>query len=243
MLVDIKIHSAFTDFFPNLCLKADIKKYMDVPYYLGSIHPRFKNYAKAIDNGDCQEGYAILDKNLKIVCDQDLFIKSAKSDDTFYVVPAIVGGGGKRGNMLLMAALAVALPGIGSMMSGGTFGAAYGSLTTGAGLMSGGGIVPHVAGEVAGASLGSAFSTIGINAGLALVTSLFTERPGDIKQTDQNIRSNDMFGSLQNTIDSGVPIPLIYGMHRVTGQLISGYLDTVDHGKEDIITVGSRFTT
>ena len=52
-----------------------------------------------------------------------------------------------------------------------------------------------------------------------------------------------MFGSLQNTIDSGVAIPLIYGMHRVTGQLISGYLDTVDHGKEDIITVGSRFTT
>ena len=92
MLVDIKIHSAFTDFFPNLCLKADIKKYMDVPYYLGSIHPRFKNYAKAIDNGDCQEGYAILDKNLKVVCDQDLFIKSAKRDDTFYIVPAIVGG-------------------------------------------------------------------------------------------------------------------------------------------------------
>ena len=85
--------------------------------------------------------------------------------------------------------------------------------------------------------------SIGINAGLALVTSLFTERPNDIKQTDQNIRSNDMFGSLQNTIDSGVPIPLIYGMHRVTGQLISGYLDTVDHGKEDIITVASRFTT
>ncbi|MDC3305056.1 hypothetical protein OAV13_00890 [bacterium] len=242
MLVNIKIHSAFTDFFPNLCLKADVKKYMDVPYYLGSIHPRFKNYAKAIDNGECQEGYTILDKNLKVVCDQDLFIKSAKSDDTFYVVPAIVGGGGKRGNMLLLAALAVALPGIGSMMAGGSFTAGYGA-ATGAGLMSGGGIVPHVAGEVAGASLGSAFSTIGINAGLALVTSLFTERPGDIKQTDQNIRTNDMFGSLQNTIDSGVPIPLIYGMHRATGQLISGYLDTVDHGKEDIITVGSRFTT
>ena len=189
-----------------------------------------------------------MDKNLKIVCDQDLFIKSAKSDDTFYIVPAIVGGGGKRGNMLLLAALAVALPGIGSMMSGGSFAAGYGAATaTGAGLMSGGGIVPHVAGEVGmssfGASLGSTFSTIGVNAGLALVTSLFTERPKNIKQTDQNIRTNDMFGSLQNTIDSGVPIPLIYGMHRVTGQLISGYLDTVDHGKEDIITVGSRFTT
>lgn len=247
MLVNIKIHSAFTDFFPNLCLKADVKKYVDVPYYLGSIHPRFKNYAKAIDNGDCQEGYAILDKNLKIVCDQDLFIKSAKSDDTFYVVPAIVGGGGKRGNMLLLAALAVALPGIGSMLGGGTFAAGYGTAAT-AGIGSTGLGSPailgaEIAAPVATGGLTSAFSTIGINAGLALVTSLFTERPGDIKQTDQNIRTNDMFGSLQNTIDSGVAIPLIYGMHRVPGQLISGYLDTVDHGKEDIITVGSRFTT
>ena len=238
MLVDIKIHSAFTDFFPNLCLKADIKKYMDVPYYLGSIHPRFKNYAKAIDNGDCQEGYAILDKNLKVVCDQDLFIKSAKKDDTFYIVPAIVGGGGKRGNMLLLAALAIAAPGVGSMLSGGSFLGGYGA--AGASVASTIGMAaPKV---VPGMAL-SIGQSIGINAGLALVTSLFTERPNDIKQTDQNIRSNDMFGSLQNTIDSGVPIPLIYGMHRVTGQLISGYLDTVDHGKEDIITVGSRFTT
>ena len=238
MLVDIKIHSAFTDFFPNLCLKADIKKYMDVPYYLGSIHPRFKNYAKAIDNGDCQEGYAILDKNLKVVCDQDLFIKSAKRDDTFYIVPAIVGGGGKRGNMLLLAALAIAAPGVGSMLSGGSFLGGYGA--AGASVASTIGMAaPKV---VPGMAL-SIGQSIGINAGLALVTSLFTERPNDIKQTDQNIRSNDMFGSLQNTIDSGVPIPLIYGMHRVTGQLISGYLDTVDHGKEDIITVASRFTT
>lgn len=238
MLVDIKIHSAFTDFFPNLCLKADIKKYMDVPYYLGSIHPRFKNYAKAIDNGDCQEGYAILDKNLKIVCDQDLFIKSAKSDDTFYIVPAIVGGGGKRGNMLLLAALAIAAPGVGSMIGGGTFLGGYGAVGTSVATTLG--MAAPAAGTGMALSIGQ---SIGINAGLALVTSLFTERPNDIKQTDQNIRSNDMFGSLQNTIDSGVPIPLIYGMHRVTGQLISGYLDTVDHGKEDIITVGSRFTT
>jgi predicted phage tail protein len=211
---------------------------MDVPYYLGSIHPRFKNYAKAIDNGDCQEGYAILDKNLKVVCDQDLFIKSAKRDDTFYIVPAIVGGGGKRGNMLLLAALAIAAPGVGSMISGGSFLGGYGAVGTSVATTLG--MAAPKAGVGMAMSIGQ---SIGINAGLALVTSLFTERPNDIKQTDQNIRSNDMFGSLQNTIDSGVPIPLIYGMHRVTGQLISGYLDTVDHGKEDIITVGSRFTT
>ena len=52
-------------------------------------------------------------------------------------------------------------------------------------------------------------STLAVNAGLALVTSLFTQSPESIKSTDQAVRANDMFGSLQSTISSGTPIPLI----------------------------------
>ena len=57
-------------------------------------------------------------------------------------------------------------------------------------------------------------STLAVNAGLALVTSLFTQSPESIKSTDQAVRANDMFGSLRSTISSGTPIPLIYGLHR-----------------------------
>jgi predicted phage tail protein len=238
LLVTINIHSAFKNLFSNLQLKADINKYADIPYYLGSLHPHFKNYVKAIDNGECFEGYALLDSNLNPIKDQDLFIKAAKQDDVFYVVPSIVGGGGKRGNMLLLAALAIAAPGIGSMIGGGTFLGGYGAVGTS--IASTVGMAAPTAGTGAALSIGQA---VGINAGLALVTSYFTSKPDDIRQTDQAVRANNMFGGLQNTIDSGTPIPLIYGMHRLTGQLISGYLDTVDHGRDDVITVESRFST
>lgn len=224
MLVNIKIHSAFKDLFLDTNLKADIKSYADIPLYLGSMHPKFKDYANSISQGVCQEGYAFLDKNLTVITEQDLFIKKAKPDDTFYIVPAIVGGGGKRTRSLLMIA-AVAAGGY-FLMSGAAAGAAGGSAAA--------------AGGTGGLFGGGFAATLGVNIGLALVTSLFTKRE-KIKEVDQNIRANDMFGGMINTINSGTPIPLIYGMHRAAGQLISGYLDTVDHGKDDTITVQSRF--
>lgn len=239
MLVSIHIHSAFSKLFPNLTLKADIKNYADITYYLGSMHPRFLRYAKAIEQGECQEGYALMDKNFKLISDQDLFIKTAKKDDVFYLVPAIVGGGGGRGTkrLLQFAAIATAAyfaaPYAAQFFSSSGAVAADPLLTTGTAQMST---------STLGSSLGISAGTLAVNAGLAVVTALFTQRP-DIRSSDQNIRTNDMFGSLQNTVDSGTPIPLIYGLHRVPGQLISGYLDTVDHGRSDNITVASRFTS
>jgi len=225
LLVDIKIHSAFKDLFLNTELKADIKTYADIPLYLGSMHPKFRNYANYISQGMCEEGYAFLDKNLTIITEEDLFIKKAKAGDTFYIVPAIIGGGGKRTRQLLTFA-AVAAGGY-FLLSGAAAGAA-GSAAA--------------AGGTGGLFGGGFATTLGVNIGLALVTSMFTKRE-KIKEVDQNIRQNDMFGGLVNTINSGTPIPLIYGLHRVAGQLISGYLDTVDHGKDDTITVQSRFST
>lgn len=221
MLTKIKIHSAFKNIFSQSEYTADLTRYGDLPFYLGSMHPKFRNYANSIHTGECQEGYSLLDKTLTVVEEEDLYIKKIKQDDVFYVVPAIVGGGGKRTTTLLaVAALGVATGGFGLGL-----GATTGTVATGSAF-----------------SFGSFASTLGVNIGLALVTSLFTKRE-KIKETDQNIRQNDMFGGLQNTTNSGTPIPLIYGMHRVAGQLISGYLDTVDHGKSDTITVASRFET
>ena len=253
MLAKIKIHSAFKSLFTELEYTADFKKYADILYYLGAMHPRFQRYAKAIEHGQCQEGYALLDKNLKPISDQDLFIKSVKSDDVFHIVPAIVGGGGKRTQKLLTyAAIATAAyfaaPYVmGAFAGGGGSSAVAASGYTGTTVGAEAGRTAAFSstlggGSAASAGLGISAGTLAVNAGLALVTMLFTQRQ-DIKQTDQNVRSNDMFGGLQNTISSSTPIPLVYGLHRVPGQLISGYLDTVDHGRDDNITVQSRFTT
>lgn len=132
--------------------------------------------------------------------------------------------------------------------------AGVGTGTTAAGsagaMASGSGVVPHVAGEIgasqlgaSGFSLGSMGTTLAVNAGLALVTSMFTKKPSDIKRTDQNSRQNNMFGSLKNTIDSGTPIMLNYGLFRVAGHFVSGYLDTTDHDASASITVQEKFDT
>ena len=50
-----------------------------------------------------------------------------------------------------------------------------------------------------------------------------------------------MFGSLKNTTSSGTPIPIHYGLMRVSGQFLSGYIQTNRHGKSDQVNVGAEF--
>lgn len=237
MQTKIKIHSAYKNIFNEKEYSADLEKYADILFYLGSMHPKFKKYADAILRGECQEGYAILDKELNPVSDQDLFIKTIKPNDEFYVVPAIIGGGGKRMNKLVQYALIAT-----AVVVGGS--AIVGALSTGGGTAVTTGAAVETGTAASGGFSAISASTLAMNAGLALVTALFTRRPEiSSGNKDSAVRQNNMFGGLQNTIESGTPVPLIYGMHRMSGQLISGYLDTVDHGKDDEITVQSRFTS
>ena len=57
------------------------------------------------------------------------------------------------------------------------------------------------------------------------------------KPSEENTRQNDMFGSLTNSTASGTPVPLNYGLMRVAGQLISGYVLSVGHGKTQNLNV------
>lgn len=239
MLTKIKIHSAFTHLFSECEFIADLKTYDDIPRYLGSMHPRFARFVKRIYNEQTQDGYLILNKNLQAITDQELFIKRIKEEEQFYVVPAIYGGGGKSMKTLVTLAAVAATGYIGftaltAATAATTTSAAVGSAAVGAAGATG-------STAAAAAGLGSFGTTLAVNAGLALVTSLFTQKPESLTSRDQQVRQNNMFGSLQNTIDSGTSIPLLYGQHRVAGQFISGYIDSIDHGKNDDITVLEQF--
>ena len=144
MLTKIKIHSAYKNIFSQSEYTADLTRYGDLPFYLGSMHPKFRNYANAIHTGDCQEGYSLLDKNLNVVQEEDLHIKKVKPNEVFYVVPAIIGGGGKRTTaMLAIAAIGIATGGFGMIGAGAATGAtaaagsgfAFGSFAQTLGLM------------------------------------------------------------------------------------------------------------
>ena len=78
------------------------------------------------------------------------------------------------------------------------------------------------------------------NIALSLVTSIFAKKPKKM-DTDQSTRQNGMFGNLTNTMESGTPIPLQYGLVRVAGQMLSGYIDSDQHGKTDVVKVEDKF--
>ena len=73
---------------------------------------------------------------------------------------------------------------------------------------------------------------------------MFTKSPAARqaqKTTESTTRDSGMFGSLTNSSESGTPIALIYGQHRVGGQFLSGYISSIDHGSGDPISIGEQF--
>ena len=96
----------------------------------------------------------------------------------------------------------------------------------------------------AGAGGLSFMQTMGLNIGMSILGAMFTKSP-QVKQqqktTESSVRDNGMFGSLTNSSESGTPIALIYGQHRVGGQFLSGYISSISHGSGDPISVGAQF--
>jgi predicted phage tail protein len=216
VLIKVKPHSSFASIFSDKEYSIDITVYADIIFYLNSMHPRFINYIRQQYANKSEESYVFLDKNLKIINLDEMMMRKAKDNDIIHIVPAIVGGGGKRGGLLAVLAIAavfIALP----MLAGAA--AAGAAAPVGASVAASGGL----AGAIAGSPL---LTNLVINIGLAMLTSLFSTKP-----KEETTRQNDMFGSLTNSVASGTPIALNYGMVRIAGQLISGYIDTTKHGK------------
>lgn len=83
----------------------------------------------------------------------------------------------------------------------------------------------------------------GVNLALSSVLELLMKQPKpDSPSLDSTQRQdNSLFGALTNTLDTNQAISLNYGMIRVPGQFISGYIKTINHGKDDTVQVGDFF--
>jgi len=243
MFVTIKISPTFKDYFNDLEYQVDVSSYYDIEFYLRSVHTYFGNYIKQIQNGQSQEGFTYLDKNLKVIERQSFPLKKIKDGDIIYLAPVICGGGGKRGFIfaaVAVVALAFMLPA--APMAPGMMTAMYGSV----------GAAPTTLGGSLLSSMGMAFSGMpsfvqGILGNLALsaIGALFTSKPKGkpIQETkDSGTRSeNNMFGSLQNSTTSGTPVSVNYGLMRVAGQFLSGYILSTQHGQSESPTVQAIF--
>lgn len=240
MLATLKIHSAYHKFFDKTEYTADFNNYHDILFYLQSMHSRFNSYIRQLTN-NTDESFAFLDKDLNVVPIDSFHIKHIKEGDTIYLAPLIVGGGGKRGTFLLLIAAAFAAPMImGALSAGGTSAAMVGveGSSFAVGSQAGGGFFSSM--SSAFAKMPSLARSFLGNMALSVVTSLFAKKPKKM-ETDTSTRQNGMFGSLTNTMESGTPIALQYGTIRVAGQMLSGYIDSDEHGKNDVVNVEDKF--
>lgn len=53
MLITLKPHSTFKEFFTEKEYKVKINSYYDIEFYLQGAHPRFKHYISKIKQGEC----------------------------------------------------------------------------------------------------------------------------------------------------------------------------------------------
>lgn len=224
MLIKVRPHSTYNKYFSSSEIEVDVYTYYDLFLYLKSMQPKFVQYLKEQESIGVEEGFTFLDKKLNILKTEELMLRKAKQGDVVYIVPAIVGGGGKRG---LLAAFAIfslftlfPLAGLGAA-GGGAVGATGGAAS---GFF--GGI------RSIWAAIPTQLQGIVLNVGLGALASLFSKQP---KQ--EQTRQNDLFGSLTNSTASGTPIALHYGQVRVAGQMLSGYIKSVEHAKSDTISV------
>ena len=234
MIVAIKPHSTFKKYFNGADLEADLECYADIIDYLRSMHTRFSKYIHIQANTGIQETFTILDKNLRELTNEELYMRRPHKGDVLYIVPTIIGGGGKRGAGALIAAAALVffLPAI--LASAGVAGVA--SAGVAAGTSAAVGALPMLGGLTTVAGFAS---TVGLNLALMGVSMLLAPKTPETPPS----RDNNAFGSLVNTTNSGIPVALHYGLDRVAGQLISGYTKTIPKADSVTLTIAEVLGT
>lgn len=243
MLINLKIHSTFSNYFDESVYKFDASVPNDILSYLDGVHPRFRKYMKQVEANVVDESFAFVDEKMRVISRDAFHLKAFKDDETVYLAPLVAGGGGKRGLFFLAIFAAVAAPAIFAAAGAGGAGAAAGGLGLSPGAM--GGALPAT-GTSGGffsafAKLPSFATSMLGNIAMSFISKMFTKKPKNDVQEESAVRENGMFGSLKNSTQSGTPIALHYGLIRVSGHLLSGYLDTEVHNKSKIVKVRDFF--
>lgn len=196
----------------------------DIKDALVVLFPKIRRYIRQISAGTLRENLSLITSDGTILNRQDYYTNKIESKE-LTLVPIIAGSGGKGLGIILGIVLIAA-----AFFSGG------GSLAL---LGSAGG-----SGFVGSTSILGGLTTAGglLKMGIGLVLSGLMQmlmKPPEMKGPSDTAqrRNNDMFDALENTTDPSTSIPLIYGMPRVAGQMLSGHVETISHGESDTIYV------
>ena len=202
-----------------------INDLMDLRNSLEHLFPQLGIHIKRIRCGlNSRENIALVNKNKRVLDRDDYLIgKLRKTDTHFYIVPLFLGGGGKGTTQLILGAALIAL-----------------SLS---GVLPAAGALPGILSSI---SLQGIAMKMGISMVLSGVMGMMLKTPTPAVQGSQTTDSearidNKIFQGLQNTTQSNTPVPIIYGRTRVGGQFVSGEILSIQHVRNESITVSSLF--
>jgi len=191
----------------------------DIKDALNVLFPKIRKYIRQISAGTLRENLSLVTSQGKILTRENYYINKIENKE-LTLVPIIAGSGRGLGIILgiVLIAAAVFLGGAPLALGGGGF---VGSTPALGGLISAGGLLK-----------------MGIGLVLSGLMQLLMKPPEMRGPSDTaQRRNNDMFDALDNSTDPSTSIPLIYGMPRVAGQMLSGHVETISHGASDTIYV------
>lgn len=231
MQIKIHFHKIFQPFTKVNEITIDVDDFMGLSLALQNLFPNLKRHIGFNNSSQTNahfDGISFITREKTIVTDRELYKNCMpEKHSEIWVVPCLMGGGGGSTSSIIMglafAAIAVfALPALAP---------AFGIATSGFGGLAASGTI---LGGLAKSLLG-----FGINLILSGIMQIFQPRPKPNEPTtDANTRrNNDPFDGLANTLSAGQPIPLTYGLNRLAGQFASGYIKTINHGRDDVIKV------
>jgi len=219
MKVEMRFHKSLLKYTDEVReITFDVATYGQLISALEATFPKLKTVINQIKNKQITDNFSIVDLvNNKILTFQDYFSKKIKSAK-LCLLPIIAGSKSSLETALVAAAIiavAIYAPQLGATM-------VEGAAVSGTAVAAGG----------TATALGTAVMTVGVSMMIGAVMMEIMKPPKSDGSGDAAARQNDAFGPLQHTLNSGTPIPLVYGRHRVAGHLLSGEVRTIDKGPE-----------
>jgi predicted phage tail protein len=218
-----------------------VADFVDIRNCLEYLFPLLGIHIRRIRGGaNRRENIALVNKYKRVIRREDYFLNRLNSEDTeFYVVPLFIGGGGGGMGMIILGIALIALV----IFTGGAGAVVLAPMTS----LAGGAVIGgSTLGAIAGIAIAPMLMQMGVSLIISGVMAMMMKPPKlaveGAQTTDSEARSdNKIFQGLQNTTNSNVPVPMIYGRTRVGGQFVSGEILSIEHGRNQTIKVSSLF--
>ena len=235
-MITLVIHSNLKPYFKDKReLSINCRDYHSLMSFMINSFPEFNILLKKLKT-NFNRDFFFLDKNKKRVNLADVQAnKKLEKDAVYYLVPSLIGAGGGGGGFMQIA-LGVAIMAMAFYLAPVALG--------GAGAFSTMGATAFQIGTMAVTYTNIAM--FGASMALQGIMSIVQKppnraQPGGTIIDDGSKTENSLFTGLNNTLEVGFPVGMNYGATRIGGQMISGYVKSLSHGKNDIIKVSESF--